>query len=320
MGGDDVTPTEYTLAASPFTTTAAASTLVEIETTGIPANAFVAGDYIYLQGLTGTVDGIDTTFFNNKWWQVASVSGTNDPQINGVETATAGSVSGGGSSASFYHDDVSAGGVVGASRAWGDASSASVLVDALRTVTMQNFGEDLMVSNRGGPIYYYDTSTNVTSGVPQDDMPAIVIDSTISGSTEPIEVCDSFLVSESHGHTVAFACNDIGRSTANNMLIRWSDRHNPFVWLPTPGNEAGGRVLREGSQLYGGVPTKEEIMVFTNTALYAMRYTGGFETYGFTLITKTWVRTLVARSQLWITWSSSWVGISSTPTMVRFSR
>ena len=291
FGGDDVIPTAFTLGNNPLTTVGAASAQIDVATNGIPTSAFVAGDYIYLMSLTGSFDGVDSTFFNDKWWLVDSVAG-GDARFTGVELATAGSIAGGGTTPpTFYHDDVSEGGVVGASRGWGEASTASMLTDALRIVTIQNFGEDLMFCNRGGPLYYYDVRSNTTVGIPSsDDKQAIEISSTgasaISGATEPPTTVDSFLIAEGHGHCVAIACNDIGAPDQNNMLIRWSDRHNPFVWLPTNSNEAGGRILREGSQLYGGITTKDEILIFTNTAIYSMKYIGYPETYGFIPITK----------------------------------
>ena len=68
------------------------------------------------------------------------------------------------------------------------------------------------------------------------------------------------------------------------MLIRWSERHNPFEWLPAPGNEAGGEVLRHGSSILGAMPTRDEILVFTDHAVYSMRYVGTPEVYGINLV------------------------------------
>jgi len=284
-GGDDYTPTVFNCNGStPITTNLGTSTInVDITSSGATP---VAGDYIYLTGLTGDAGDLDTTYLNDKWWLCGT--GTTSSQVNiilpFIET-TGGSS--GGSGGQFYHDDIDAGGVVGATRGWGDASDASVLTDALRDVTIQNFGEDLIFCNRGSPLYYYDTSTNVSSGAPVEDSPAIVIsDSSPSGATAPPTVLDFFLVSEQHGHVIAFATNDIDSSEQNNMLIRWSDRHNPFAWLPTNSNEAGGRVLRHGSRIIGAVQTKREIIVFTNKAIYSCRYTGAPDTYGFETVSR----------------------------------
>ena len=72
-----------------------------------------------------------------------------------------------------------------------------------------------------------------------------------SGGT-PVLV-DSFIVSKKHGHTIAFGVEDVGGSSKNSMLIRWSARHNPFVWIPSTSNEAGGEPLRSGSEIIGSI-------------------------------------------------------------------
>ena len=283
-GGDTLIPTSYPLNPGVNVETITGSPSLWFDMTGSGATVAL-NDYIYITGLSAiTLDGVDLDYFNDKWFEVIGLF-AGKALLIGIQPAIAGAVTG-GTGGNFFHDDVSIGGVVGASRGWGDASSSVALVDALRTLTIQNFGEDLMFCNRGGPIYYYDVSANVTSGVPATNGPAIVIDSTIGGSTSPVILCDSFIVAKDHGHTIAFGANDIGLGFQNKMLIRWGDRHNPFAWEPTPDNEAGGRVLREGSILYGGIQTKNEIVVFTNTAVYSMRYIGYPETYGFDIITR----------------------------------
>lgn len=283
-GGDDFIPTEYSCTGStPITTNLGTATInVDISSSGATV---AANDYIYLYGLTGTAGDLNTEYLNNKWWKVSSIGGGNANFIYHAIETTGGSS--GGSSGKFYWDDIDNGGVVGASRGWGDASTASVLTDSLRHVTIQNFGEDLIFCNSGGPLFYYDTSTNTSSGTPEAGTRAIEItSSTPSGATEPPTIVDFFLVSEQHGHVIAFATNDIGASEQNAMLVRWSDRHNPFAWLPTNSNEAGGRVLRHGSRIIGAVQTKREIIVFTNKAIYSCRYTGSPDTYGFETISR----------------------------------
>ncbi|GAG42140.1 unnamed protein product, partial [marine sediment metagenome] len=134
----------------------------------------------------------------------------------------------------------------------------------------------------GGPIYYYDVSLNTTLGVPNTATrtPALAINSTnFTGTTQAPTIVDGFVISQGHGHTVAFGCNDIGSATQNRMLIRWSDRHNPFKWLPNASGEAGGDVLRHGSSIMGAIPTKDEIVIFTDTAVYSMRYVRYPEVY-----------------------------------------
>lgn len=284
-GGDDVIPTEYALAAGPFAITAGTSDISITITGSSPALTVDTGDWLYVTGLTGTLGGVDLTLFNDKWWKHSG--GTSSATFTCSSTgypSVSGGTGGGGSGVVVYHFDSSSAEVVGALRHWGEASASGSVTSSFRTVSVQNFGEDLMISNRGGPIYYYDISSKTSSSIPDPGSVAVEL-STVSGSSGCPAAVDSFIVSSSHGHTIALGVNDIGLTKLNHMLIRWSDRHNPFDWTPTQSNEAGGEQLRHGSRLMGAVETRDEIVVFTNGAVYSMRYVGAPNTYGFFLMT-----------------------------------
>jgi hypothetical protein len=180
-------------------------------------------------------------------------------------------------------------------RGWGDPAGAasSILTNDVRRVYIDNYGEDVMFANSGGPIFYWDTSSNTTNGVPGSgasfglDDAAVALNSIeFAGSQDPPDIVDSFLVSKRDGSCVAFGCNDIGSSSQNSLLVRWSDQNNPFDWRPTPTNTAGGQVLRVGSKIIGGVPTKDEVVVFTDAAVYSMRFIGPPNIFSFSLISQ----------------------------------
>mgnify|MGYP006921285425 CR=1 FL=1 len=282
-GGDDNIPTQFTFPNNAFKTFGSIDD-VGFDITG-STTTFEAGDWIYPFGFTGTVGGIDTSHINNKWWP--HTGGTTTTLVLSADTGYVANAitGGGGASGKFYHFDASAGVVVGATRHYGDPSELTAITALFRQVTIANFGEDLMFANRSGPIYYYDVSSKTSSGVPDPSSVAVEL-STISGSSNVPVIVDTFVVSEGHGHVIALATNDIGATNQNKLLIRWSDRHNPFNWLPTASNEAGGTVLRHGSKIVGGVATRDEIVVFTDNAVYSGRYVGAPDTYGFNLITK----------------------------------
>jgi hypothetical protein len=284
FGGDDTTETAYVFNnPNPVSTIGVGDATLTLDVTGFTGSAFAIGDYIYPYDLVGTIDGINLDFLNNKWWYVSDLDGVK-PKIEFPYNADGGPTSGGGTG-SFYHDDIDAvpPGVVGALRGWGEPTTLELIEGQMRTVSIENFGEDLMFSNRGGPIYYYDVSVKTSSGVPVQSELGVTIGS-ISGAVGTPTTVDSFLVSEAHGHTIALGVNDIGQPQQNKMLVRWSDRHNPFIWLPNSSNESGGEVLRHGSSILKGVATKEEIIIFTTSAAYSMRYVGYPEVYGITRI------------------------------------
>ena len=180
-------------------------------------------------------------------------------------------------------------------RGWGTSagSADSVVVDQVRRVYIDNYGEDIMFANSGGPIYYWDTSGNTINGQPGSSGTFGLVDaaiplgsSEITGSSNTPSTVDSFLISKRDGSCIAFGCNDLGSTATNSLLVRWSDQNNPFDWTPTPTNTSGGQVLRVGNKIIGGISTKDEVLVFTDAALYSMRFVGPPNIFSFSLISQ----------------------------------
>jgi hypothetical protein len=68
--------------------------------------------------------------------------------------------------------------------------------------------------------------------------------------------------------------NDYGQTFLDPMLIRWSDQEDPFTWSPAATNQAGSIRLSHGSEIITAVQARQEIVVFTDTALYSLQYVG----------------------------------------------
>ena len=180
-------------------------------------------------------------------------------------------------------------GVWNGDQGWGLGAEESLITGTIRRVYMENYGEDMLLANSGGPIYYYDLSANSSAGVPTvpvGDVGTAKALSTFSGSVDTPIAVDSFLVSKKDGHCVALGCNDLGvTDSINSMLVRWSDQNNPFDWGPSATNTSGGQILRDGSRILGGVSTKDEVVIFTDSAVYSMRFIGPPDVFSFNLIT-----------------------------------
>ena len=70
----------------------------------------------------------------------------------------------------------------------------------------------------------------------------------------------------------------------NPMLVRWTDQDNAYEWVPQITNQAGEVPLSHGSYIVTGLSTRQEIVVFTNTAVYSMQYLGPPFVWGLTLL------------------------------------
>ena len=87
-------------------------------------------------------------------------------------------------------------------------------------------------------------------------------------------VLDSFTVSDASRFILAFGCNDYGSATLDPLLIRWSSQDDPYNWTPDVTNQAGSVRLSHGSQIITSVQARQEIVVFTDSALYSLQYLG----------------------------------------------
>jgi hypothetical protein len=58
------------------------------------------------------------------------------------------------------------------------------------------------------------------------------------------------------------------------LLIRWSDQENPYEWVPALTNQSGEIRITNGSTIVTAVSTRQEIVIFTDTAIYSMQYVG----------------------------------------------
>jgi hypothetical protein len=87
-------------------------------------------------------------------------------------------------------------------------------------------------------------------------------------------VQNHILVSDTSRFVFAFGANDFGSLAQDPMLIRWSDQEDPFNWTPSATNQAGSLRLSTGSQIVAAIQSRQEILVWTDTALYSLQYVG----------------------------------------------
>jgi hypothetical protein len=81
-------------------------------------------------------------------------------------------------------------------------------------------------------------------------------------------------VSDTSRFIFAMGTNDYGSTTLDPMLIRWSNQDDPFNWTPDAVNQAGSVRLSDGSEIITAIQTRQEIVVFTDSALYSLQYLG----------------------------------------------
>jgi hypothetical protein len=87
-------------------------------------------------------------------------------------------------------------------------------------------------------------------------------------------VQNNMTVSDTSRFVLAFGCNDYGSSVLDPMLIRWSAQDDIYNWTPDPTNQAGFIRISHGSEIVATVQTRQEIVMFTDSAIYSLQYLG----------------------------------------------
>jgi hypothetical protein len=87
-------------------------------------------------------------------------------------------------------------------------------------------------------------------------------------------VQNNIVVSDTSRFVLTFGCNDYNSATLDPMLIRWSAQDDIFNWTPDPTNQAGFIRISHGSEIVATVQTRQEVLVFTDSAVYSLQYLG----------------------------------------------
>ena len=278
----DITPirASTTINANPFVATLNSSIITVTDT----AHGCFTGDFVTFSGSVGLGGNITATVLNAQY-QV-TVLNANSYTITVSATANATDVSGspGGGAAVVAAYQINTGyeyavpqvgwGAGGwGSGPWGTGTSS---LENLRLWSQFNFGEDLIFGPRGGAIYYWDSSVGTGTR-------AVNLTSLVGASNVPT-VQNFLLVSDVSRFVLCFGCNDLGSANQDLMLIRWSDQENAADWTPAATNQAGDLRLSKGSEIIGAIQSRQEILVFTDSAVYAMQYLGPPVVWGATLL------------------------------------
>jgi len=267
---NDITPIRETTAAGDVTFAATnGSNVITVADNGHGATN---GDFVTFSGAVSLGGNITADVLNQEY-QVDALLDANSFTIIATATANASDTGNGGSSTvGAYQIHVGAAYAIplagwGAGT-WGGGVWGTGLVstEAIRLWSQTNFGEDLIFGPRGGGMYYWDA----TAGV---DTRAVPLQNLAGASDVPI-VQNVIEISDISRFVFAFGANEIASATINPMLVRWSDQENPANWTPAATNQAGSIVLSRGTRIVAAKQSRQEVLVWTDSAVYSMQYVG----------------------------------------------
>jgi len=279
----DITPIRTTLSSATIATTDT-SAVCNI-TTGT-SHGLIAGDIVLLENVTlpGGTGYVDADF-EGKLFQVTGIVSVTEFTITQSTAATATVATGGSIDVKPYEnvgpaeqsygygwgtDTWGAGG-------WGEASSAQDVVLEPGLWSLDNYGQVLVATIANGKTFTW----NAGAATPL----TVRASTTTSGyeTTNNPTATRITLVSPTTRHLIHLGTETtIGTtSTQDDMFIRFSDQENINVYNPTAINSAGSQRLQDGTKIVGALKAKETILVWTDNALYTMKFIGAPFTFGF---------------------------------------
>lgn len=275
---NDITPIRATTAAGDVTFAASnGSSTITVSDTGHGA---LTGDFVTFSGAVSLGGNITAAVLNQNY-QIANIVNANSYTITAKNPTTGAAVtanasdSGNGGAATVGAYEIHVGNAIqvplsgwGAGP-WGDGpwGVGAATNASLRLWTQANFGEDLLFAYRGGAIYYWDSSAGVSNNR------GVALTSKVGASDVPT-IVNKVFVSDIYRFCMAFGCNDIGVAGIDPMLIRWSDQESAVNWTPSATNQAGSLRLSSGSEIVAVIQSRQEIIVFTDSAVYSLQYLG----------------------------------------------
>jgi len=357
----DITPIRATstINTNPFVATNGSAVITVTDT----AHGASINDFVTFSGATGLGGNITAAVLNANYQITSIISGSS---YTFVATATAnatdaaGSPGGGAAVVAAYEigvgpaiQEVLVGWGAGnwGSGTWGNGAPISTVFGALRLWSQKNFGEDLVFNPRGGGLYYWDATNNIsTRGVLLNSLggnvsftnasPTVVTATVlftegaalqfaatttlptgiaaattyyvfeISGLTFKLldgagaavntsstgtgvyislivdvpTIVNTLTVSDTSRFVLTFGVNNYDSATIDPMLIRWCSQDDIFNWTPNVTNQAGSVRLSNGSEIITTVQSRQEIVVFTNSAVYSLQYLGPPYVWGSQLL------------------------------------
>tara|TARA_R110000796_G_scaffold90631_7_gene194565 strand:- start:1866 stop:3707 length:1842 start_codon:yes stop_codon:yes gene_type:complete len=273
---NDITPIRATTTNGIlFSATNGSSTITATD----DAHGALLGDFVTISG-AATLGGLITAAVLNQEYQITAVTTdtytftAKDTDGDTVTANASDSGNGGAGVDGAYQIHVGQDNYLSSTGwsadAWGEGTfgSASSLdaTNQLRLYSQDNFGDDLVFNPRAGSIYYWDQSSGTSTR-------AVDFSSLGSASNTPTTALQ-IMVSDVDRHIICFGSNPIGSATLDPLLVRWSDQESAVDWTPSSTNSAGGVKISSGSKVVGALRTRQEILIWTDSALHSMRFVG----------------------------------------------
>jgi hypothetical protein len=288
-------------ASNPFATTTGSNVVTVTQV----AHGVTNGNAVIFSNATAT-GGISAPLLNTLFYP--TVANANAYTITVQANATSNVAAGGGNVIAYTETGT---------RGWGEGFTSGI-GEQLRLWTNDNYGQDLFIAPRGGSIFYWIPTgstypSNIAGGFTTRSQ-LLSIQSTAAGYDGTRVPIATFQISASsiQRFIICFGSNPYdptnSTTTFDPMLVRWSDQENPYEWVPAVTNQSGEFRLSSGSFIMGARNTRQEILVWTDAAIYSMQYLGPPYVWGFQILMDN-ISIMSPNSMITINNVTYWMGV-----------
>jgi hypothetical protein len=252
------------------------------------------GDFVQISGVTGTIGGVPASEINGNH-EITVVNGLTFT-IPVTTQVTSSETTGAGGTAIIIDFEIRPGypittagygwGTGTWSRgAWGLGGTEPIFFQQ-RDWWFDNFDNDLVMNIRDGAAYWWARGTLPDPGTALSTraitLQAYATANSYDANAVPVKVMQ-LLVSQQDRHLIAFGAVPFGSTNPDDfdpMLIRWADQDTPGDWTPTEFNTAGDLRVSRGSRIVRALPSRQEILVWTDSHLYTLQFLGTTDVFG----------------------------------------
>ena len=281
------------------------------------SNGVIVNDFVTFSGATG-VDVFTAAQINTEQ-QVFSVISVNQYTVNINNVFSTSAVSNGGAAViavyqintglSVYIDGNGWGAGGWSRNSWGSESLTGGIGQQLRLWSNDNFGQDLVISPRNGQIYYWKALTGLSARASL--LSTLATAAGYSGQFVPTQTLE-VSASSIQRFIIAFGANSYNpadpATTFDPMLVRWSDQEDPYQWVQEITNQAGEFRLSHGSTIVSQINTRQEVLIWTDSALYSMQYLGPPYVWKFEILMDN-ISVMSPNSMITINNVTYWMGV-----------
>ena len=153
---------------------------------------------------------------------------------------------------------------------WGEASSADYTIDPGLWV-LDNYGTKLVALIYNAQCFEWDAG----AANPTENRATIISGAPTASRHMIVSPVDRHLIFLGTETTIGTS------SSQDDMFIRWSDQESTSDYTPSATNTAGTQRLAQGSRIMGAVRGRDTMYIWTDTAIFLMRFVGQPFTFSF---------------------------------------